>query len=204
MRYSRPGLHDIDRQLEAFLPDRGVFVEAGANDGYRQSNTYFLERIKGWSGVLVEPIPALAEDCRRQRARSQVFNCALVEDQTASPTVSLRYADLVTSVAHPERVTNEPLMGWHQSYDVEVPGRTLSSVLDDAGVTHVDFLSLDIEGYEPQALRGLDFGRHAPAFMLIEVEGFDPDRLAAVEDTFGDRYECVARLSSRAALYRRR
>lgn len=30
----------------------------------------------------------------------------------------------------------------------------------------IGFLSLDIEGYEPQALEGLDLSRHAPRWML--------------------------------------
>ena len=41
----------------------GVFVEAGANDGYAQSNTYYFERMRGWSGVLIEPVPELAHHC---------------------------------------------------------------------------------------------------------------------------------------------
>src|SRR4051794_30160124 len=78
-RLSMPALGDLDRKLQRYLPERGgTFVEAGANDGYRQSNTYYLERFKGWTGVLVEPVPALYEQCRKDRPRSQVFNCALV------------------------------------------------------------------------------------------------------------------------------
>src|SRR5438045_2172687 len=41
----------------------GFFIEAGAFDGYRYSATYALEAI-GWSGLLVEPIPQRAEQCR--------------------------------------------------------------------------------------------------------------------------------------------
>ena len=75
---SRPALHDLDRILERHLPARpGYFVEAGACDGYFQSNTYSLERIHGWRGVLVEPVPFLARAAARDRS-ARVFNCALV------------------------------------------------------------------------------------------------------------------------------
>lgn len=44
-----------------------------------------------------------------------------------------------------------------RSYQVEVPARTLSSVLDELGVSReIDLLSLDVEGAELEALRGLD------------------------------------------------
>jgi len=78
-RYSRPALYEIDRKLEKYLPyENGFFVEAGANDGYTQSNTYYFEKMKGWSGVLVEPIPQLYRKCVKERSNSVVFNCALV------------------------------------------------------------------------------------------------------------------------------
>jgi len=67
-RYSRMALNRIDRKLERHLDfDGGVFVEAGANDGVTQSNTYYFEKFRGWTGLLVEPEPALAAACRRNR-----------------------------------------------------------------------------------------------------------------------------------------
>jgi hypothetical protein len=79
MRYSQPALFGMDRRLEALMPwPGGTFLEAGAHDGYTQSNTYFLEHHRGWSGVLVEPVPELRAKCERRRPRAQVFGCALV------------------------------------------------------------------------------------------------------------------------------
>ena len=36
--------------------EQGTYVEVGAHDGVRNSNTYLFEQ-RGWSGVLVEPDP---------------------------------------------------------------------------------------------------------------------------------------------------
>lgn len=41
-------------------------------------------------------------------------------------------------------------------------GRTISELIDDHLTQPVDLLSLDIEGYELKALRGLDLSRHQP------------------------------------------
>src|SRR4051795_6632212 len=58
---SRPALYGMADRLDHYLDaDAGFFVEAGANDGYDQSNTYHLERQRGWSGLLVEAVPELA------------------------------------------------------------------------------------------------------------------------------------------------
>ena len=58
---SYPALHEMDRQLERYLPHRhGFFVEAGGNDGYTQSNTYALRTP-----------PRLARRARRAGARAR-------------------------------------------------------------------------------------------------------------------------------------
>src|SRR3712207_4024508 len=61
------GLNGLDRRLLSHMPATGFFVEAGANDGIDQSNTYYLESRCGWSGILVEPFGPLAELARRFR-----------------------------------------------------------------------------------------------------------------------------------------
>ena len=55
--HSKPALHGMDVKLDTILDkDGGFFIEAGANDGFTQSNTYWLERFRGWHGLLVEPM----------------------------------------------------------------------------------------------------------------------------------------------------
>ena len=67
-RYSHPAYDDLDRKLAVYLPESGgTFVEAGAFDGYWGSNTYWFERFRDWSGVLVEPLPEMAGRARRER-----------------------------------------------------------------------------------------------------------------------------------------
>jgi hypothetical protein len=61
-----------------------------------------------------------------------------------------------------------------------VPERTLSFIFDQHGINHIDFLSLDIEGYEVQALKGLDLGRHRPHIMVIESD--TPEHTRQIND----------------------
>ncbi len=209
-RYSRPALNDLDRKLERYLDfDRGYFVELGANDGLTQSNTYYFEALRGWSGVLIEPIPELYRAAVKLRQRSKVFNCACVSFDYPDSEIEITYLNLMSMVegalkdatlarihyeqglAHMERTQNLA------PYTIRVPARTLTSVLEEAGTTKIDLLSLDVEGYELDVLKGLDFERYAPAYMLIEARFRDE-----IEAFICDRYHFVEQMSQMDVLYK--
>lgn len=206
---SQPALYEMDVQLAALLPDSGTFLEAGGNDGFEQSNTYLLERFHGWRGVLVEPIPHLAAEARRNRPRSRVFEAALVPADHDGSAIAMRYGGLMSAVSGSliSGVNDESFadqvsaLGLEEAYDVEVPARTMSAVLDEAGIAELDLLSLDIEGFEVPAIAGLDLERHAPRWALVEVR--DEDAVAAVTAALGERYVVDRHLSPFDVLYRR-
>lgn len=202
------GLNGLDHKLLAHVNHRyGVFVEAGANDGLSQSNTAYFERYLGWRGLLVEPIPELAAQCRLNRPNSIVEECALVAGGDAPNSVEMMYCNLMSMVsgargsveadrAHID-AGRQYLAPEDEVRQVVVPTRALSDLLDHYGFSHVDLLSLDVEGYEEQALRGLDFNRHAPIWILVEAN--DP---AAVEVTLREQYQLIDTLSHHDRLYR--
>lgn len=201
-RYSRPALHGMDARLESLLDrDGGVFLEAGAHDGYTQSNTYYLERFRGWTGVLVEAVPELHAKAARRRPRSHVANCALVAPEQAGGSVAIAFGDLMSQVgtdtAHAEGgLRNAGRAG----YTVEVPARTLDDVLDEAGVGALDLMVLDLEGHELDALRGIDFDRHPVEHLLVEMLSLERQR-PAFDALLGDRFDFVQTLSPDDALY---
>lgn len=203
-RYSCPAHDDLDQKLQAYLPERGVFFEAGANDGYTWSNTYYLERVAGWRGVLVEAIPSLSEECRRLRRYSTVHNCALVPDDYAAAHVTMKYSDLRSLIKGSEprleaEADMDPLV---RTYEIQAPARTINDVLAASGVGTLDFVSLDLEGFEAPALKGLDLDRYEPTWMLVEVAGGGGRQ--AVERVIGESYEAITEFGANDVLYRRR
>ena len=68
----------------------------GANDGYDQSNTYYLEAVKGWTGILIEPLPSLFARCVRLRKHSSCFNLACVGPELAGGFVTIVDQDLTS------------------------------------------------------------------------------------------------------------
>lgn len=203
-RYSWPALNEIDRRLEPLLPNRpGTFIEAGAHDGYTQSNTYYLERFRGWRGVLVEAVPELYLKAARRRPHSRVVQAALVGPERDGHEVIVHFGDLTSTIGDLALTKRGLDNAGRKPYDVHAPGRTLSSILDEAGLGRPDLLVLDIEGQELEALRGLDLERHSPALMVIEMLDMAGQR-PAVDRLLESHYEFMAALSPDDAVYRRR
>lgn len=200
------GLNGLDLKLAEYIDfDEGFFVEAGANDGVSQSNTLYLEKYRKWRGLLVEPIPELANRCRKNRRKSHVENVALVPAEFEESEIQIRYCGLMSQVkgamkseqAELEHIESGCEVQNLESHELSVPARTLSDLLDQCEVDRIDLLSLDVEGFELPALQGLDFDRHRPKYMLIEAWFRDE-----IEDYLGPRYEPIAELSHHDVLYR--
>ena len=201
-RYSRPALHGMDRRLDAMLDrDGGVFVEAGAHDGYTQSNTYYLERFRGWSGVLVEAVPELHAKAARRRPRSHVVQCAVVGPEHAGGEVTIAFGDLMSKVGDDGAHARGGLRNAGRTgYSVAVPARTLTDVLDQAGLGSIDLMVLDLEGHELAALRGMDFARHSVECLVVEMLDFEAQR-GAFDALLNDRFSLTGMLSPDDAVY---
>lgn len=193
----------LDKKLEPYLDiEQGIFIEAGANDGLRQSNTYYFEAIRGWRGLLIEPIPSLASQCKENRPSSTVVNAALVAPNRNSPTIQIENAGLMSAIPSAyenayysaEAVeTGRALQHIRDQSTFKVPATTLSQLIEAAELPRIDLLSLDVEGYEIEALKGLDLQRHRPRFMCIEVRDE-----AGILEVIGEHYrvEAVLHVSS--------
>lgn len=199
---------DIARTL---APGGGTYVEAGANDGLRQSNTLLLEQELGWTGVLIEPSPAAFHELVSNRPNNHLIQAALVAEDSSHATVQGAFRDgtltgtiderLYSRVFEQPRSTQEAIvrkakrfLGMHSNPAlIVVPTSTLSRVLDITRVAHPDILSLDVEGYELQALKGIDFSRHAPSVLIIEVRRSDTWDI--LELLAYNNYACVENLS---------
>lgn len=201
-------LNDLDLKLEKYLAGTpGFFIEAGANDGISQSNTLYFEKYHQWTGLLVEPLPELAKRCERNRPDCKVVNTALVPFDFPAKTIEMHACNLMSLVkgamksaeADLEHIERGCQVQSIEAYDIEVPATPLSDLLDRLRIPHVDFVSLDVEGFELSVLQGIDFDRHAPKWMLIEARFRDE-----IDQFLSAYYEVVDELSHHDILYRRK
>lgn len=155
----------IDEIILNLFDKPGVFVEAGCADPFNQSNTAYLEQ-QGWRGLLIDPRASACEKCRQQRL-SVVENFALVDRDHDKDTLLIG-EDFI----HGGLCTGSSPDHLKQYRNVEVPCCTLDKLLKKHELDHVNFLTLDTEGWEHQIVDGIDFDYTKFDVMLIETHDY--------------------------------
>ena len=155
----------------------GFFVEVGCIDGRRFSNTLTFEE-RGWHGLCVEAHAGYIEMLEKNRPNSIVCHCAAGETDGDA----IFYANARGSLSSLDKTTEER---WKRDYseyfsgfeEQSVKKVRLSTLLDENHIEEIDILSLDIEGYEVEAMKGMDLNRHRPRVMVIESDSDEQERL---------------------------
>lgn len=166
---------EVERILvrDFFGTQPGVFVDVGANDPFKDSQTWHLEQL-GWTGVLIEPLPELAARLRAHR-RACVVEAACSSPERAGQTGTLQVAGAFSSLQPRLRVA-----GARAQTEIPVALQTLDAILQASGIAQIDLLSIDVEGHELEVLRGFSIERYKPRLVLIEDHAYDLSRHRAL------------------------
>lgn len=136
----------------------GFFIECGAADGELYSNSLFFETERNWTGLLIEANPNFHRELLDKNRRAYVLKtCLSAERQPA--TVRMRIAGTfggIVSKMHPSHLA---FIGSVKEQDIEVNCFPLNAITAALGVSHVDYLSLDVEGPELEILRTVNWTR---------------------------------------------
>lgn len=149
----------------------GVFVELGAYNGVRYSNTKFFEDELDFSGILIEPLPDAYRKLVKNRRRSQCYHCAVSQN---AETVAFSVAGATSGIKSrlPEALRNT---FHHSGAEILVRTQPLSELLEESNVKYVDFMSIDVEGGEKQVLESMNWA--IPVYMIcIELDGHDSSK----------------------------
>jgi len=139
----------------------GFFVEIGANDPENLSQTLFLEH-HGWHGILVEPQSSCCERLRQIRPQAQIFQVACGSpDQRGKALFQISENNALSKLS-----SNSPVSPEIKFEEVQVV--TLDDILNQAQNPQIDFISIDVEGFELQVLQGFNIAKHQPKLLLIE------------------------------------
>lgn len=169
-----PRTAQLGQDLVAYALHRGkkdgFFVDIGAHDGSFISNTLLFEKL-GWQGFCVEANPQTFAKLRQNRTCT-CYNLAIYSANIGTTRMisrgdgGLDTLQVNLTAAHKKRLENE-ISGEFMEFEVQTA--TFDEVMKNhPNTTHIDFLSLDVEGGELEVLKGIDFDKFSFSLMSIE------------------------------------
>jgi FkbM family methyltransferase len=144
----------------------GYFVDVGAWDAVRSSNSKALEEL-GWQGICVEPFPRNWRDRSCQLFREVAYG-------VAGEKVEFKAAGVRGGVAEHVDPENPQVQ---RSRTVEFTTTTLADIFERANApAYIHYVNVDTEGAELQILKGFPFDRHRVGAFTIEHNYEEPKR----------------------------
>ena len=134
--------------LRARTPAGGVFVDVGANVGtYAMVLAHHLGA--GGKVIAIEPHPVTHARLAFNRTASGFRQIILV-----AAAVGPSDGELMIETDGDNLGASHIVTGKISGNAIKVPSLRLQRILDDANVSHVDALKIDVEGYEDRVLTG--------------------------------------------------
>ena len=161
-----------DRILMKYFEQQqdGFYVDIGAHHPTRFSNTYLFYQ-KGWRGINVDAMPGAMERFKRKRPEDINIEAAVSDTPATLDFYIFNDFALNTLSESLAKERHNPAKNHLFKEKKTVHTVTITQLLDQylpAGKA-IDCMSVDIEGYDLQALRSLDFIKYRPKLILVEL-----------------------------------
>lgn len=178
----------------------GFYVDVGAHDGVSLNNTLYFEKNNNWRGINIEPIKDVFDTLVKNRPDDVNINCAVCNrDGEADFYLNEGYTEMLSGIIenydarHLERLMNENTEKSATTQIVKVNTKRLETIFDEQGVSHINYLSIDVEGAEFEVLKSINFDKvfidligfennyaevSTPIILYLEYKGFKVDKIS--------------------------
>jgi FkbM family methyltransferase len=229
----------LDEAILTFLKNNAAmsFVQVGGFDGVSFDPIRRFIQGGRLSGLIIEPLPdpfAKLETLYAGSKAVQIANCAIHLEDGEQTLWRFQPAAIEQGILNPsfagtssfcmdKMLADDGSLGKLFSdkerdllrsliEPVSVATRSFASLLDERGITQVDLLQIDTEGYELNILKSFDFTRYTPAIVNFEhihlsqadfqeitvlLEGFGYQLFKQSADTLAVRTEALCGIPHR-------
>jgi FkbM family methyltransferase len=201
--------HELDFGLEYLVAHRlavrgkaFVFVQAGASDGVSKDALYPLVRRYDLAGIAVEPLPDMYESLCAAYEGTRVTPVNAAFHATESEVVIYRIDPESGLGGHGKAsLDRDHLFKWRSKFpdlenqivEVRVPAMDLGALMAAHGISEIDLLQIDTEGYDFEIIKMVDFERSPPAIIRYEHSHLSTaDRRACLALLAGHGYRFVS------------
>ena len=157
-----------DTQVLEYAKDikNGFYVDVGCYHPTHLNNCHLLYQ-KGWSGINIDISKFSIDLFNYLRPKDLNINCAI---SNSSDEINYFYQKELSQLTSLKKdLANERMQGYIKTGLIQ--SQTLTSVLKESRFKNkkIDFLNIDIEGADFEALLSLDFEKYRPRIICVEI-----------------------------------
>lgn len=177
--YSQSGediiISDLFNRLNINQPS---YLDIGANDPVSLNNTYRLYQ-RGSSGICIEPNPVLCKKIKRKRKRDICINAGVAFDDRNEADFFVfpeKYSGLNTFSKEEadfwEQEGNDEIGKHKVTKVVKMKLMDINEIMAKYFSPYPNFISIDVEGFDFEILKRIDFSKFKTQVFCIETLGF--------------------------------
>jgi FkbM family methyltransferase len=153
--------------LESKSSRKGFYLDVGAHDPFRFSNTAFFYK-NGWRGINVEPNPDAKSTFDQERPED--INLSIAISSTSGTKKFYIYNEPALNGIDNDRREELKDTGYKLEKITDIKTDTLEKILlkYQAHFARPNFLSIDVEGHEMEVLKSNNWGLFPFDFILVE------------------------------------
>ena len=153
----------------------GFYVDVGAHDGMSFNNTLYFEKNNNWTGINIEPIKTVFDKLIINRPNDINLNCAVCNNDGETDFLcNTGYTEMISGIKdnfdirHLGRLQYENMTYGSVTEVIRVETKKLETILNEYNVSHINYLSIDVEGAEFEVIKSINFDK-----VFIDVIGFE-------------------------------
>ena len=169
MSYSMEG---EDLIIQDYLKNinNGFYVDAGCYHPLHLSNTYLLHK-RNWSGINIDVSQFSIDLFNFLRPNDLNINSAVSNTDSEVTIYFQKKISQLTTIY--KEISKERMQGKIQEKNIK--SQKLNTILNKSKFINrkIDFLNIDLEGADYEALQSLDFNTYRPKVICIEINDKD-------------------------------
>lgn len=147
---------------------KGFFVDIGAYHPHHHSNTFFFY-LNGWSGINIDPSPGSMILFNKTRPRDINLEIGISDKNESLTYYLIDEKSTMNSFSKDNLIQNGMIK--HVKKEIPIKVKPLSEILDTYSnkFENIDFISIDVEGFDLNVLKSNDWKRYKPSVIAIEL-----------------------------------
>ena len=170
-KYSKKSysLSNVDLVIERIFKNKkkGTFIDVGCNHPIKYNNTYLLYK-KGWSGINIDLDQESINQFNEFRTRD--VNIKTLVTSFDDEEKDLYFYHNRSAI---NTISKELAESRNNNYKEikKIKGKSLNSIIENSKFKNskIDFMSIDIENYEFEALKNFNFNKHNIDIIVTEI-----------------------------------